>query len=87
MDIRIYDEVCWGYCKLMPIVKLAMEKKDMKANRRNPIPIIGDQNEHRRLGFTEDLPILMINDKIKSKGRLPSIKEVIKFIEEEEKID
>lgn len=71
----------------MPIVKLAMEKKNMKANRRNPIPIIGDQNEHRRLGITEDLPILMINDKIKSKGRLPSIKEVIKFIEEEENID
>lgn len=87
MDIRIYDEVCWGYCKLMPIVKLAMEKKNMKANRRHPIPIIGDQNEHKRLGFTDDLPILMINGTVKSKGRLPSIKEIIKMIEEEENLE
>ena len=67
----------------MPIVKAAMERKGMVANRRNPIPIIGDQNEHQRLGITEDLPVLMINGKIKSKGRLPSINEIVKMIEEE----
>ncbi len=68
----------------MPIVKAAMEKKGMKANRKHPIPIIGDQNEHRRLGLSDDLPVLMINGVVKSKKRLPSINEIVDMIEEEE---
>lgn len=69
---------------MMPIVKAAMEQKGMTANRRHPIPIIGDQNEHRRLGLTDDLPVLIINGKIKSKKRLPSVKEIVTMLEEEE---
>lgn len=68
----------------MPIVKAAMEQKNMKTDRCQPIPIIGDQNEHKLLGFSEALPVLMINGKVKSKGRLPSINEIVKMIEEEE---
>lgn len=56
----------------------------MKANRKHPIPIIGDQNEHRRLGLSDDLPVLMINGVVKSKKRLPSINEIVDMIEEEE---
>lgn len=67
----------------MPIVRGALDSKGIKTDRKNPIPIIGDQNEHRRLGFTDDLPILMINDKVKSKKRLPSLNEVVAMIEEE----
>ena len=77
MEIRILGLGCRNCDKLVEDAKKAAKEADVAAD----VAKITDMAEIMKRGVLST-PGLMINGKVKSTGRLPSIKEIRKWIEE-----
>ena len=77
MEIKILEQICWGGSKLAPIVDKALNELQMDTD----FDIISDMVDILTLGVMST-PALMINGKIVSSGRVPTVEEVKQSIEQ-----
>lgn len=77
MDVKILEEVFWGYSKLAVVVDSAFKKLNLNYN----FEIIGNPNLFKNHKI-ENPPALIINGKILVEGYVPDLEELIDIIEE-----
>lgn len=77
MDMKILEEVHWGYSKLAVVVDGALRK--LGYNHR--FQIIANPNDFPNYGVSKT-PALIIDDKIVIEGRVPTILEMVEILKE-----
>jgi len=78
MEIKIFEQVCWDGSKVAVIVDEALSRLGLEYD----FDIIGDIPSIAKAGIMNP-PALMINGKIKTSGKVPTVDEVKNAINEE----
>lgn len=77
MDIKIFEEIGWGYSKLAVVVDAALRK--LGSNRR--FQIIGNHNLFPDYNISNP-PTLMVDGEILVEGYIPTQEEIISILED-----
>lgn len=78
MEIKIFENICWGGSKIAPIVDAVLTE----LNLDDDFEIIADIPSIAAAGVMEP-PALMINGTVKLFGKIPTYEDVKKVMEEE----
>jgi small redox-active disulfide protein 2 len=78
MEIKVIGSGCAACKKLLGITQDAVKQLNAEAD----VIYVTDMAEIMKTGVMST-PGLMVNGKVKSTGRVPSLKEVVKLIQEE----
>lgn len=75
MDIKIFEDVGWGYSKLAVVVDAALKKLEMNYE----LNIIGNSSLFPQYNLS-NLPALVLNDEVVLEGYVPKQEEMIRIL-------